>query len=148
MNNKENEKGLFFEHYKKLYELIPIIKKTTKESIQIERDKLPHDINRITEELLHLKEFFSLIQGKWTLDILHILNILGNPHYNEIQKVLKGISSRILTDRLKFLEKKGFVKRIVHDTRPVHISYKLTKIGESLVLLMIPAVLYFLLHNK
>lgn len=147
-NEKKNEKGLYFKHYKKLYDLMPIIQKTTKESIQKEREILPHDIDRITEERKNLKKFFTLIQGKWTSDILHLLNILSSPHYNEIKKALEGISSRILTDRLKFLEKKGFITRIVHDTRPVHISYKLTEFGEGLVLLMIPVVLYFLSHGK
>ena len=73
---------------------------------------------------------------------------MGEINYNEIKKVLKSISSRILTDRLKLLEMKGFVERNIHNTRPVRISYKLTEFGESLVELMIPVVLYFLLNVK
>ena len=148
MNRNIRKKGLYFKHYKELYNLIPIIQKTTKESIEMERGVLLHDINRITEEREHLRLFFTLIQGKWTLDILHILNIMGEINYNEIKKVLKGISSRILTDRLKLLEVKGLVIRNIQNTSPVHISYKLTEIGEGLVELMVPVVLYFLLNVK
>jgi DNA-binding HxlR family transcriptional regulator len=148
MDRNNRKKGLYFKHYKELYKLIPIIQKTTKESIEMERGVLLHNINRITEEREHLKLFFNLIQGKWTFDILHILNIMGEINYNEIKKVLKSISSRILTDRLKLLEMKGFVERNIHNTRPVHISYKLTEFGEGLVELMIPVVLYFLLNVK
>jgi DNA-binding HxlR family transcriptional regulator len=148
MNKNSRERGLYFKHYKELYNLIPIIQKTTKEGIKKERGVVLHDINRITEEREHLKLFFQLIQGKWTFDIFHILNIMGEINYNEIKNVLKGISSRILTDRLKLLEMKGFVKRNIQNTRPVHISYKLTEFGEGLVELMIPVVLYFLLNVK
>ncbi len=148
MNRNNRKKGFYFKHYKDLYSLIPIIQKTTKESIKLERGALNHDINLITEEREHLKLFFNLIQGKWTFDILHILNIMGEINYNGIKKVLTGISSRILTDRLKLLEMKGFVTRNIHNTRPVRISYKLTEFGEGLVELMIPVVLYFLLNVK
>jgi len=148
MNDKNREKGLYFKHYKELYKLIPIIQKTTKESIKMERGVLLHDINRITEEREHLKLFFNLIQGKWTFDIMHILNVTGEINYNAIKKVLDGITSRILTDRLKLLEIKGFVKRNIHNTRPVRISYKLTEFGEGLVELMVPVILYFLLNVK
>ncbi|MFX0073327.1 MAG: winged helix-turn-helix transcriptional regulator [Candidatus Hermodarchaeota archaeon] len=144
---KRKNKG-YLKHFKELYNLIPKIQEITKNCIQKERDNLPHDINRITEERKFLEHFFNLIQRKWTLDVIHILNILGEVHYNEIKRVLKGISSRILTDRLKMLEKKGLVIRIVHDTRPVHISYKLTEYGEGFILLLIPLVSYFLLHDK
>jgi len=144
--NKKRE--VYFKHYKELYKLIPIIQKTTKECTIMERGALLHDTNRITTEREDLKLFFNLIQGKWTLDLIHTLNITGEINYNEIKKILKGIGSRILTDRLKLLETKGLVKRNIHDTRPVHISYKLTEFGEGLVELMVPVILYFLLNVK
>ena len=148
MKMKIEKKRIYFKQFKKLYELIPEIQKITKECIYKERENLPHNIDRITEERKYLKQFFDLIQGKWTLDIIHILNILGEVYYNEIKRTLKGISSRILTDRLKFLEESGFITRRIHDTRPVHISYKLTDYGEGFLLLSIPLVLYSLLYSK
>lgn len=148
MNRINRKRGLYFKHYKELYELIPIIQKTTKESVKMERGVLLHDINRITEERKLLVSFSNMIQGKWTFDLLHTLNIMGEINYNKIKSILKGISSRLLADRLKLLEKKGLVERNIHDTRPVRISYKLTEFGEGLVELMIPVVLYFLLNVK
>jgi DNA-binding HxlR family transcriptional regulator len=140
---RKRKKEMNFKHFKELYNLIPKIQEITKDCIQKERNNLPHDKDRFTEEKFYLDEFFNFIQKKWTLDIIHLLNIFGEIHYNKIKKILKGISSRILTDRLKLLKKKGFVTRIVHDTRPVRISYQLTEYGEGFILLLVPIVLFY-----
>lgn len=145
---RKRKKGMDFKHFKELYNLIPKILEITKACIQMERNSLPHDNDRFTDEKLFLDEFFNFIQKKWTLDIIHLLNIFGEINYNKIKKILKGISSRILTDRLKLLEENGFVTRIVHDTRPVRISYHLTEYGEGFTLLLVPLVSFYHFYKK
>ncbi|QFK72785.1 helix-turn-helix transcriptional regulator [Pradoshia sp. D12] len=43
-----------------------------------------------------------------------------------------GISGRVLSERLKELEKQGIVKREVYPETPVRIEYSLTEAGEAM----------------
>ncbi|MFX0073267.1 MAG: winged helix-turn-helix transcriptional regulator [Candidatus Hermodarchaeota archaeon] len=134
--------------FKPLFDLIPTILETTNRCVDQDLIEFDHDINRIQIEIETLKEILSIIQGKWTLDIMYCIRVLGESHYNDLKEVLSGISSRILSDRLKFLEKKKILERILHDTRPVGVSYKLTKYGERLFHLLVPVFIYAVSGGK
>ena len=56
----------------------------------------------------------------------------GSKRFNEIQRVIGGISARVLSNELKELELNGFVKRIVHTQTPVVVEYELTDYADSL----------------
>ena len=48
----------------------------------------------------------------------------GNIRFNELQRIVVGISARVLSNELKDLELNGFVKRIVHSEQtPVIVEY-------------------------
>lgn len=134
--------------FEKVFDLIPLIQKTTRECIKQDWNKIPHNASYIKEERDKLKELFNLIQGKWTLEIIYTIWVLRQPRFNEIKKTLLGIGSRVLTDRLKLLEKKGFVIRIIHNTHPIRVSYKLSEFGEGFYLILVPVFLYFLFTKK
>jgi len=128
---------------KKIYDLIPLIQKTTKMSLDQHKKLFPPDLAHIRIDRRHLKKVYKFFRGKWTLEIIYLIDVLGSPHYNELKKALTGISSRILTDRLRFLEKGGFIQKIIHeDIRPIGISYKLSEFGEGFYHLFIPLFLY------
>lgn len=65
------------------------------------------------------------IGGKWKLRIIVAL-IHGKKRFNELQRTIAGISSKMLASELKELELNGFVKRNVFDRTPVVIEYELT----------------------
>lgn len=65
------------------------------------------------------------IGGKWKLRIIIAL-MHGNSRFNELQRTIDGISSKMLAAELKELELNGFVKRNVYDQTPVVIEYELT----------------------
>jgi DNA-binding HxlR family transcriptional regulator len=50
----------------------------------------------------------------------------------ELEKFIPGISSRLLSERLKELEKEGIVIKKVYPETPIRIEYGLTKKGYSL----------------
>ena len=128
--------------FKEVLVLIPQIVSTGKLCLQRELDASVHDAKRLQAERLRFQDAFSFIQGKWTIDVLYMVFVLGEPNYNQILQVLAGINSRTLTDRLKLLEDKGILHRTLHDARPVRVTYKITDKGKSLIALLLPAVLF------
>lgn len=65
------------------------------------------------------------IGGKWKLRIIIAL-LHGKSRFNELQRTIEGISSKVLAAELKELELNGFVKRHVYTETPVTIEYELT----------------------
>ena len=65
------------------------------------------------------------IGGKWKLRIVVAL-IHGKKRFNELQRTIPGISSKMLASELKELELNGFVDRNVYSETPVVIQYQLT----------------------
>ena len=86
--------------------------------------------------------FFRFLQRKWAIDIIYVLLVQGELHFNEIRRLLEGVSSRTLADRLAELEEKGVINRRVQQTRPVKVLYSLTGYGRGLVALLVPVFLY------
>ena len=130
------------DNFEELVELIPIILKISKKCVNREINSYTHDLKRLNEERKILKEINKVIQGKWTIDIIYIIRILGESHYNDLKNILNGISTRMLADRLKFLEERRIIKRKIHDTRPIGVSYKLTDFGENIFHLLVPIFIY------
>lgn len=72
-----------------------------------------------------------LFSNKWK--ILIIGNLMGaEKRFNELKRLLKGISAKVLTDNLRSLEEKGLLTRNVIPEIPVKVEYQLTSYGESL----------------
>jgi DNA-binding HxlR family transcriptional regulator len=72
-----------------------------------------------------------VIGGKWKLRIIVAL-MDGNRRFNEMQRVVDGISAKVLSAELKDLELNGFVRRKVFTGTPVVVEYELTSYSETL----------------
>lgn len=71
------------------------------------------------------------IGGKWKLQIIVTL-LDGKGRFNELQRTIVGISSKVLASELKDLELNGFVKRNVLPGPPVIVAYELTAYSRTL----------------
>lgn len=71
------------------------------------------------------------IGGKWKLRIIVAL-MEGNKRFNELQRLIEGISAKVLSAELKDLELNGFVKRNVYTGTPVVVEYELTDYSDTL----------------
>ena len=71
------------------------------------------------------------IGGKWKLRIIVVLQERKS-RFNELQRTITGISSKVLASELKELELNGFVKRHVLPQTPVVIEYELTEYAKTL----------------
>ena len=72
-----------------------------------------------------------VIGGKWKLRIIVALTE-GNRRFNEMQRLIEGISAKVLSTELKDLELNGFVRRNVFTGSPVVVEYELTEYAETL----------------
>ncbi|WP_294823412.1 helix-turn-helix domain-containing protein [uncultured Flavobacterium sp.] len=72
-----------------------------------------------------------VIGGKWKLRIIIALNE-GHNRFNELQRVVSGISAKVLSQELKDLEMNGLVERRVTADIPVVVEYLPTPYSHSL----------------
>tara|TARA_Y100001954_G_C15805911_1_gene602618 strand:- start:1718 stop:2176 length:459 start_codon:yes stop_codon:yes gene_type:complete len=92
-------------------------------------------------------ECFQMFSSRWTIEILAALYIAGDRRFNEMRGLLKGISSRTLSDKLGACQKSGLVDRIVEEGPPVRVTYKLTEHGLSCGRLLGPLIGYMKIHK-
>ncbi len=76
-------------------------------------------------------DVLSLIGDKWTVLIVMLLAD-GPRRFNELKRMVNGISQRMLTLTLRNLEREGLVNRTVFPTVPPRVEYELTALGQSL----------------
>ncbi len=84
------------------------------------------------------KKVFS----KWSIEILMSTYSLKSAGFGDLKRLLNGISSRVLSKKLKDLEELGFIEREVIESRPPKVRYALSKRGEVLARLGEPVILY------
>ena len=73
----------------------------------------------------------SIISNKWKVLILRDL-ITGTKRYNELNRLVVGISAKVLTENLKDLEQDGIINRKVYPQVPPKVEYSLTAKGLEL----------------
>jgi DNA-binding HxlR family transcriptional regulator len=95
----------------------------------------------LQEELKSLEESFNLLFQKWTLEILYTLFLKGSIGFGELKKVL-CVNSRTLSDKLKMLNRHGYIKRTVNNGPPLRVEYALTPKGKNTVFLALPLLYY------
>ncbi len=84
----------------------------------------------------------KVLFGKWSTEILAILYGLRTASYGDIKKKTRGITSRVLSQKLKTLEKAKLVHRSVINSRPPSVSYALTEKGLTIAKIAEPVFLY------
>jgi len=77
-----------------------------------------------------LAKAMDLLGKRWTALIVYQL-LEGPQRFNEIESSLP-ISGRLLSERLKELEKEGLVERKLYPEVPVRVEYTLTEKGRGL----------------
>ncbi len=78
-----------------------------------------------------VSQILARIGDKWSVLIVMLLGN-GPRRFNEIKRMVGGISQRMLTLTLKGLERDGMVTRTVFPTIPPRVDYELTDLGRSL----------------
>ena len=90
-----------------------------------------HNTQTCNSSLKSIGDALYAIGGKWKLRIIVSLDS-GPRRFNEMQRVIEGISAKVLSAELKELEMNGFVKRNVFTRMPVIVEYELTEYAATL----------------
>jgi DNA-binding HxlR family transcriptional regulator len=78
-----------------------------------------------------LNECMRMLAGAWTAEVIWYLRE-DERCFSELQTDLKGVSAKMLTNRLRKLEQNGVIERSTHRTSPPTVWYSLTPAGQEL----------------
>src|SRR5579885_1360201 len=92
-----------------------------------ERPRLDHQ----SSDCRAVSSVLARVGDKWTVLIVALLGD-GPKRFNEIKRMVGGISQRMLTLTLRGLERDGLVTRTVTPSIPPRVDYALTELGRSL----------------
>ena len=88
----------------------------------------PYDVY---EDKCPTRAVLNRIADKWSLLVLDCLQ--HEPmRFNQLRKLIKGVSQKVLSQTLKKLERDGLVSRKAFATVPVTVEYALTPLGSTL----------------
>lgn len=77
-------------------------------------------------------EALKLLEGRWKLIILFHLFDGKVQRYSDFEKLIPGISQKMLAQQLRKLEADGIVQRTVYPQVPPKVEYRLTDWGQAL----------------
>jgi DNA-binding HxlR family transcriptional regulator len=88
-------------------------------------------LNHRSDQCRQVNQILSRVGDKWSILVVVLLSD-GPRRFNEIKRLVDGVSQRMLSLTLKGLERDGLVTRTVFPTIPPRVDYELTPLGLSL----------------
>jgi len=79
-----------------------------------------------------VEQVLQLLEGRWKLIILFHLFAGKVQRYSDFEKLIPGISQKMLAQQLRQLEADGIVSRTVYPQVPPKVEYRLTEWGQAL----------------
>lgn len=79
-----------------------------------------------------MDSILRLLMGPWTAYLIWLLHLKGEMRFGEIKREVDGVSSKVLTERLRMLEDAGVIYRVYKPTVPPQVSYGLAERGKEL----------------
>ena len=74
----------------------------------------------------------DLVFSRWTTPILWTLNEYGRQRFVALERRIGVITPKVLTQRLRQLERDGLVVRTYHAEVPPRVEYEISELGRSL----------------
>jgi DNA-binding HxlR family transcriptional regulator len=93
---------------------------------------LPTDAEVYNQAACPSRLILDRIADKWTTLIIGILAQSEHRRFNELRRMIGGISQKMLTQTLRDLERDGLVKRTIYPEIPPRVEYELTALGRTL----------------
>ncbi|MGW1361605.1 winged helix-turn-helix transcriptional regulator [Streptomyces chartreusis] len=74
----------------------------------------------------------DIVFSHWTTPILWALHEYGRQRFVELERRIGTITPKVLTQRLRQLERDGLVVRTYHAEVPPRVEYEISELGRSL----------------
>lgn len=84
------------------------------------------------EQACPIAPVVDLVFSRWTTPILWALNEYGRQRFTELERLITTITPKVLTQRLRHLERDGLVVRTYHAEVPPRVEYEISELGRSL----------------
>jgi DNA-binding HxlR family transcriptional regulator len=92
---------------------------------------VPPPFAHLESDCRGVASILARVGDKWSVFVIMMLSD-GPRRFNEIKRMIGGISQRMLTLTLRGLERDGLVTRTVFPTIPPRVDYELTDLGHGL----------------
>ncbi|NUL06063.1 helix-turn-helix transcriptional regulator [Streptomyces lunaelactis] len=89
-------------------------------------------VNEPAEQACPINPVIDLVFSRWTTPILWVLEHHGRLRFNELQRLVPTITPKVLTQRLRRLERDGLVIRTYHAEIPPRVEYETSDLGRTL----------------
>ena len=74
----------------------------------------------------------DVLFSRWTTPILWTLNQFGRQRFSELERRISTISPKVLTQRLRQLERDGLIVRTYYAEVPPRVEYEISELGGGL----------------
>ncbi|WP_284742155.1 winged helix-turn-helix transcriptional regulator [Amycolatopsis sp. RTGN1] len=74
----------------------------------------------------------DIVFSRWTTPILWALNEYGRLRFVELERRIATITPKVLTQRLRQMERDGLITRTYHAEVPPRVEYEISELGRSL----------------
>jgi DNA-binding HxlR family transcriptional regulator len=74
----------------------------------------------------------DIVFSRWTTPVLWALHQFGRQRFVELERRIAGITPKVLTQRLRQLERDGLITRTYHPEVPPRVEYEISETGRSL----------------
>ncbi|MEU6219581.1 helix-turn-helix domain-containing protein [Streptomyces sp. NPDC047022] len=84
------------------------------------------------EQACPIAPVLDIVFSRWTTPILWTLNEFGRQRFVELHRNIGTITAKVLTQRLRQLERDGLVVRTYYPEVPPRVEYEISELGRSL----------------
>ncbi|MBO3698085.1 helix-turn-helix transcriptional regulator [Fabibacter sp. E12] len=81
--------------------------------------------------MIPIRDAIEVFSGKWKIPIITALTFYETCRFKELENIIEGITPKMLSKELKFLEENLMISRKVGDARPVSVTYSITEYGRT-----------------
>ena len=89
-----------------------------------------------------IKTSLGVLGKKWTMLIIRDIGVYKITRFNRLLESIAGITPRVLSMRLKELEKKGYIERAEEKRSPMIVQWRLTEKGKDTLPILMQLVAF------
>ena len=82
-------------------------------------------------QIAQVEQLMLILGAKWKPAIMFVLVHDGPLRFNELRRRIPNVSQKMMTTRLRELERDGLISRVHHVEIPPRVEYNVTNLGRA-----------------